>query len=119
MLIKNSEENTMFIIGEGTAILSSASYPYTIEAEGNNGYTELPLEYKNKEGRIIASYNYNVIIYHWKNNSKQKDYFEINGFMSHQNLILGNKAIFPVLISIIFRHELIIFQSVTNHIFSR
>lgn len=25
----------------------------------NNGYTELPLEYKNKEGRIIASYNYN------------------------------------------------------------
>lgn len=41
MLIKNSEENTMFIIGEGTAILSSASYPYTIEAEGNNGYTEL------------------------------------------------------------------------------
>ena len=25
----------------------------------NNGYTELPLEYKKKEGRIIASYNYN------------------------------------------------------------
>ena len=53
MLIKNSEENTMFIIGEGTAILSSASYPYTIEAEGNNGYTELG-SYKTEKERNSA-----------------------------------------------------------------
>ena len=66
MIIRNSEKNAMYVIGEGTAILSSSSHPFTIEAEAKSGYVTLG-EYETKKERDFVM---NEIFVAYENNNK-------------------------------------------------